>query len=251
MNVRQNLVSSKKYGIKCPNSMVAEYITIHNTANDASAENEIQYMIANSKEISFHFAVDDKEVVQGIDINRNAWHCGDGSGTGNRKSIGVEICYSKSGGDRYRKAEANAIKFVAQLLKERGWGIGHVKKHEDWSKKHCPHRILDEGRWNDVLAAIKAEIAPKPVQAQQSQPAPTTRKVFLPANNPTWTVYKLGHPCVKSNPANIAGVLKPAKFGGLTYTILKENGNGIYEIQTSNFGRVQIYAAPSTGAKIM
>ncbi|MGE7094387.1 hypothetical protein ACQKII_23735 [Lysinibacillus sp. NPDC048646] len=27
-------------------------------------------------------------------MNRNAWHCGDGRGTGNMKSIGVEICYS-------------------------------------------------------------------------------------------------------------------------------------------------------------
>ncbi|MDF2792069.1 MAG: N-acetylmuramoyl-L-alanine amidase family protein [Neobacillus sp.] len=95
--------------------------------------------------------------------------------------------------------------------------------------------------------AVPVQPTPNPVP----QPAPTTRKVLLPANNPTWTVYKLGHPCVKSNPANIAGVLKPAKFGGLTYTILKDNGNGIYEIQTSNFGRVQIYAALSTGAKII
>lgn len=97
---------------------------------------------------------------------------------------------------------------------------------------------------------------PTPVSQPVPVPVPTppkqaARKVFLPANNPTWTVYKLGRPCVKSNPVNIAGVLKPAKFGGLTYEILKDNGNSIYEIQTSNFGRVQIYAAPSTGARII
>ncbi len=44
----------------------------------------------------FHIAVDDKEAVQGIPLERNAWHCGDGGGNGNRKSIGVEICYSLS-----------------------------------------------------------------------------------------------------------------------------------------------------------
>lgn len=86
---------------------------------------------------------------------------------------------------------------------------------------------------------------------QPAKPTSTTRKIILPASAPTWTVYKLGRPCVKSNPANIAGVLKPAKFGGLTYEILKDNGNGIYEIQTNNFGRVQIYAAPTTGARIV
>lgn len=100
--------------------MKAEYITIHNTANDASAANEISYMKNNSSSTSFHFAVDDKQVIQGIPTNRNAWHTGDGTnGTGNRKSIGVEICYSKSGGARYNSAEKLAIKFVAQLLKER------------------------------------------------------------------------------------------------------------------------------------
>ncbi|OTQ85189.1 N-acetylmuramoyl-L-alanine amidase, partial [Bacillus subtilis subsp. subtilis] len=57
-----------------------------------------------------------------------------------------------------RKAEALAIKFIAQLLKERGWGVERVKKHQEWSGKYCPHRVLDEGRWNEVKAAIAAEL---------------------------------------------------------------------------------------------
>ena len=139
--------------------MNAEYITFHNTANDASANNEIKYMINNSSSTSYHFAVDDKEVVQGLPLNRNAWHCGDGaSGTGNRKSIGVEICYSKSGGERYRKAEELGIKFIAQLLHERGWKVDRVKQHFHWNKKHCPHRVRDEGRWNQVLQRIQSEL---------------------------------------------------------------------------------------------
>ncbi|MCY8247966.1 N-acetylmuramoyl-L-alanine amidase [Bacillus inaquosorum] len=157
--VVKNLVSKSKYGLKCPNPMKAEYITIHNTANDASAVNEISYMKNNSSSTSFHFAVDDKQVIQGIPTNRNAWHTGDGTnGTGNRKSIGVEICYSKSGGPRYKAAEKLAIKFVAQLLKERGWGIDRVRKHQDWNGKYCPHRILSEGRWNQVKDAIEKEL---------------------------------------------------------------------------------------------
>lgn len=106
---------------------------------------------------------------------------------------------------------------------------------------------------SSTLASINGISNPNLIKVGQvlKLTAPPVKKIFLPANNPTWTVYKLGHPCVKSNPANIAGVLKPAKFGGLTYDILKDNGNGIYEIQTDNFGRVQIYAASSTGAKII
>ncbi|MGV7012105.1 N-acetylmuramoyl-L-alanine amidase [Bacillus velezensis] len=157
--VKKRLVPSENYALKCPNPMTPEYITIHNTANDASAANEISYMTGNSESTSYHFAVDDKEVIQGIPLDRNAWHSGDGTnGTGNRKSIGVEICYSKSGGARYQAAEALAIKFVAQLLKERGWGVDRIRKHQDWNGKYCPHRILDEGRWDEVKSSIVAEL---------------------------------------------------------------------------------------------
>lgn len=152
---KQNLISSNKYSIKAPYAINPMYITVHNTANDASAENEIKYMHNNDNQVSFHVAADDKEVIQGLPFGRNAWHCGDGHGNGNMKTIGIEICYSKSGGVRYDKAEENAVQYIAKLLKERGWGIDRVKKHQDWSGKFCPHRILSEGRWNSFLKRIE------------------------------------------------------------------------------------------------
>ena len=119
MNIVKNLVSESKYSVKCPYSMTPEFIVVHNTANDASAQNEVKYMISNNNQVSFHFAVDDKEIVQGLPLDRNAWACGDGAnGKGNRKGIQIEICYSKSGGVRFENAEKNAAKFIAQLLKE-------------------------------------------------------------------------------------------------------------------------------------
>ena len=158
MNIRQMLVDSSKYSVKCPYSMKATRIVVHNTANDASANNEIKYMISNNNEVSFHIAVDDKEAVQGIPLNRNAWHAGDGgNGKGNRQGIAIEICYSKSGGDKFIKAEQNAAKLIAQLLKERGWGIDKVTKHQDYSRKYCPHRTLDMG-WERFLNMIRAEL---------------------------------------------------------------------------------------------
>lgn len=155
--VVQNLVSTSKYGIKCPYAMTPTRIVVHNTANDASAANEIAYMIGNNAECSFHFAVDDKEVIQGIPLNRNAWHAGDGNGAGNRQGIGIEICYSKSGGSRFTAAEKLAAKFIAQLLHERGWGISKVTKHQDYSGKYCPHRTLDLG-WDRFQKLVQAEL---------------------------------------------------------------------------------------------
>lgn len=152
---KQVLLSSAKYKIKTPYGMSPEYITVHNTANDASAANEIMYHNRNDNEVSYHIAVDDKEVIQCIPFNRNAWHAGDGQGNGNRKSIGIEICYSKSGGPRYIAAEENAVQYIASLLKQFGWSINRIKKHQDWSGKYCPHRILDEKRWDSFKNRVQ------------------------------------------------------------------------------------------------
>ena len=171
MEVRKMLVSSSKYNIKCPYAMTPTRIVVHNTANDASANNEISYMRSNNDETSFHFAVDDKEVVQGIPLNRNAWHAGDSHGKGNMQGISIEICYSKSGGDRFIKAEQNAAKFIAQLLKERGWGIDKVTKHQDYSGKYCPHRTLDMG-WERFLNMIRAELGEAQVNTSTSSKEP-------------------------------------------------------------------------------
>ncbi|EJR83985.1 hypothetical protein IK7_01707 [Bacillus cereus VD156] len=155
MEIRKKLVDPSKYGIKCPYTMNPEFITVHNTYNDATAENEVSYMIRNDNQVSFHIAVDDKEAVQGIPLERNAWHTGDGNGNGNRKSIGVEICYSLSGGDRYYKAEDNAAIVVAQLMKQYNIPISKVRTHQSWSGKYCPHRMLDEGRWNSFIERVQ------------------------------------------------------------------------------------------------
>jgi len=157
--------------------MNAEFITYHNTANDASADSEIRYMNNNNNSVSYHFAIDDKEVVQGVPVNRNAWHCGDGNGKGNRKSIGVEVCYSKSGGDRYHKAEKLANIFVAQLLHKRGWSTDRVKPHQHWSGKFCPHRILSENRWNATLQDIQQELNKLNSVKTSSKPTQTSKPV--------------------------------------------------------------------------
>lgn len=149
-------ISSSKYGKKCPYSMRPQYITVHNTANDASARNEVSYMRRNSSSTSYHVAVDDKEVVIAAPFNRNCFHAGDGRyGTGNRKTIGIEICYSRSGGARFDAAEDNAARYIASLLKAYGWGIDRVKRHYDWSRKYCPHRTMDRG-WTRFLNMVRS-----------------------------------------------------------------------------------------------
>lgn len=156
--LKQMLIDSGKYGVKCPYSMSPKGVCIHNTANDATASNEVAYMQSNNNEVSFHIAIDDVEAIQAIPFNRNTWHAGDGgSGQGNRNYISIEICYSKSGGLKFINAEKRAAKEVAALLKQYGWTINNVKKHRDFSNKYCPHLTLDLG-WQRFLNMIQAEL---------------------------------------------------------------------------------------------
>ena len=146
MEIVKMLVPESKYSIKCPHQMTPEFIIIHNTANDASAMAEISYMIGNNNKVSFHCAIDNYRIVQGVPFNRNTWNVTDGgNGKGNRKGIALEICYSKSGGERFEEAQKLTAEYTAYLLKQNNWGIDKVKKHEDfYPKKGCPRRTLSE-----------------------------------------------------------------------------------------------------------
>ena len=168
MSLIQSLISSDKYGVKCPYLMTPKGICVHNTANDASARNEITYMKSNNNEVSFHIAIDDIESIQAIPFNRNAWAAGDGgSGNGNRNYIHIEICYSKSGGSKFTKAEERAAEEIAALLKAYGWTISNVKKHQDFSGKYCPHRTLDIG-WQRFLNMISSKLSASPSNSTSS-----------------------------------------------------------------------------------
>ena len=209
---KQNLVANNKYSIKCPYTMKPEFVVVHNTANDASAESEVKYMISNNNQVSFHFAVDDKEVIQGLPLDRNAWACGDGAnGNGNRKGIQVEICYSKSGGARFDVAEKNAARFIAQLLKERGWGVDKVKKHQDFSGKYCPHRTLDIG-WASFVNMVKDYLN------ELNKPLSTTTNT---------STFKVGDKVkVKTSATHYATGQSIASFvKGSTYEVTKVYGN--------------------------
>lgn len=158
LKVRGIFPPMNKYDIKCPYPMDPTYITVHNTYNQASAYNEITFMHNNNDEVSYHFAVDDQEAIQGLPLNRNGWHAGDGGqGTGNRKSIAVEICYSKYGGDKFDESEKNAAKLIAVLMEKFNIPIDRVRKHQDWSGKYCPHRTLDAG-WDRFVDMIMKEV---------------------------------------------------------------------------------------------
>ncbi|MFJ8531502.1 S-layer homology domain-containing protein [Bacillus sp. NPDC094106] len=143
--------------IRPQNRMEPKYITIHETDNTsvgAGAKSHAKYLynqaVGDTNRVaSWHFTVDDKEIYQHIPINENAWHAGDGNGSGNRESIAIEIAVNQDG--NYDRALENAKKLVAYLMKETGITVDNVVKHQKWSGKHCPDNIINRGLWSSFL----------------------------------------------------------------------------------------------------
>lgn len=154
---------SSMYPYKSPYAMRPTSITVHNTGNVANARNEVAYMNNNYNYVSYHVAIDEKEAVQAIPFNRNAFAAGDGIGlnSGNRTSIHIEICYSMDNGysgaksPRYKKAEDNAALYIAHVLKQYGWGIDRLKRHYDWSRKDCPHKMHATNSYQDFRRKVQ------------------------------------------------------------------------------------------------
>jgi len=131
-------------------SMIADYITCHNTGNSTKGADEYLHtsFVDNSgKYVSWHFTVGANMIFQEIPINENAWHAGDGrSGTGNRKSLSAELC--EVGGD-WLKIRENGLKLFVWLmfnvdsLINDNW-YKTIVPHQKWSGKYCPRIILSE-----------------------------------------------------------------------------------------------------------
>jgi len=161
--------------------MTPTTITIHSTGNlESTAKNERSWLTnpTNDRVASWHICVDEKEAVEAIPLDEVAYHAG--NNTGNRSSISIEICES---GNREKTVE-NAVKLVAKLLKERGWGIDRLRRHYDWSGKICPQIFYDGGKWtgwtkfkNDVnkeLISMNKPIMPNP----SNQPSPWAKEAW-------------------------------------------------------------------------
>ncbi|MBQ0125483.1 MAG: N-acetylmuramoyl-L-alanine amidase [Clostridiales bacterium] len=179
MLIQKKLCPPEKYPIKATYPMTPVGICIHNTANSATAQGEVNYMLGNAKWTSYHYAVDEMGAVQALPLDRNGWHAGDGpDGIGNRYCIGIEICRSyvvppknatpaqeaecearwrKEFKPLFERAQENAAELTATLLHDMGWGkdLSRVKKHQDFDGKYCPHRTMSDYGWDYFLDLVR------------------------------------------------------------------------------------------------
>jgi LysM repeat protein len=86
--------------------------------------------------------------------------------------------------------------------------------------------------------AINIPGASQSAPAAPPPPAPKKEYAYFPPGHGTWSVYPLNKQPVKKN---AVGAINPTKFGGLMYEVLGKPYPDVVTIQTSNFGRVNIY----------
>jgi len=141
-------------------AMTPKYITIHNTDNTdagAGAKAHASYIQTTDSTTSWHFTVDDKYIMQHIPLDENAWHAGDGrNGTGNRESIGIEICMNPECDEA--TANRNAADLAAYLIAtvpSLGGTVDCLRQHYDWTGKDCPSRIRARGQWDGFIEMVK------------------------------------------------------------------------------------------------
>ncbi|MEY8751437.1 peptidoglycan recognition protein family protein [Alkalicoccobacillus gibsonii] len=151
----------------------ATYITQHETGNTnagANAEVHARYIKgadARSRSVSWHYTVDDTQIIQHLPVNEVAWHAGP---DGNSQSIGIELCVNSDG--NFQKAKENAAWLVQRLMKNLNIPLSRVVTHKHWTGKNCPARLLNE--WEDYKRLI-----------QTVQSGPQTGGVQVPAPTPT------------------------------------------------------------------
>lgn len=199
-------------------------VTIHNTDAIKAASGTTmaeQYTRAtvngNMGTVRVHYYVDSVEAWQNLPTTLTAWHAADGSGDGNMRTIAIECIMTKAYTESDKKAEDNAARIAAELLKTYGLSIDHLYTHTHWlnvrdgktgtvdylnTAKHpykmCPAYILPH--W----AAFKAKVAAY-MGAQPAKPDPVPE----PAADGSFRVKVI---CGELNVRSSAGTQYPVRM---------------------------------------
>lgn len=154
----QMWLPESKYGLKASYPMTPQGIVVHNTAGASSARAEATNMLNNNSAVSYHVIADESEVIELVPFSRNCWHAGDGSnGFANRNLIGIEIARSMDySDDKYDRAEANAVEYIAWVCVQYGWTSANLHQHNWYSSTACPHRLKDH--WNTFKRKVDERI---------------------------------------------------------------------------------------------
>ncbi|MGN8647876.1 peptidoglycan recognition protein family protein [Gracilibacillus sp. HCP3S3_G5_1] len=149
-------------------------VTVHQTGNTNKGANAVAHakiqLKGNPRDASWHYQVDDIQVIQSFEDDAQCWHATDGRGPGNLDSIAVELCINSDGD--YKKTLENGAELVRHLLKRHNLSINDVKQHNDWYPKNCPAQLRagkDGISWNDFLSMVEGKVIKPPKKKVKSE----------------------------------------------------------------------------------
>ncbi|WP_017728475.1 peptidoglycan recognition protein family protein [Halalkalibacterium ligniniphilum] len=144
MNIKQDLIPTSNRNR--PGTRInPTHITIHETANrsrGADAATHARYVKgadAQNRSVSWHYTVDDKQIIQHLPNHEMGWHAGT---NGNRQSIGIELCVNSDGD--FEKTKANAQWLIRKLMSNLNIPVERVVTHKHWTGKNCPATLLPQ-----------------------------------------------------------------------------------------------------------
>lgn len=159
--VPSNIANKVTYG----GTNSKKYIVIHETANtskDANADAHARLQASgNSRQASWHYQVDDKEIVQSFSDNAQCWHAGNTSY--NKNSIGIEICVNSDG--NFKKAVKNAAELTKSLMDKYNIPKTNVIQHKNASGKDCPRYLRNGSKgidWDDFKRMLDSKESSNP-----------------------------------------------------------------------------------------
>lgn len=159
-----------------------KYIVIHETANTSKGANAQAHANlqsnGNSRQASWQYTADDKQVVQSFSDNAQCWHAG--NKYYNQNGIGIEICVNSDGD--YKKAVENAAKLTKKLMDKYNISLNNVIQHNKASGKDCPHfmRAGSKGiTWSGFKSLVKGD------KGTESKPSKPSKKPSKPSKKPS------------------------------------------------------------------
>lgn len=173
VKVRMNIVPdsvAKKVTYGGTNSK--KHIVIHETANTSKGANADAHARlqanGNSRQASWHYQVDDKEIVQSFSDNAQCWHAG--NVFYNKNSIGIEICVNSDG--NYKKAVKNAVELTRSLMSKYKIPKTNVIQHKNASGKDCPKYLRNGYKgidWDDFKRMLDGKAPSKKTTKKSSK----------------------------------------------------------------------------------